>query len=101
MKYLTIILAALLLVGARPLPASPSLPPARIAVPARPAVVVLQPTPAVTIAGTVEGRTSGGSPAPLGVYIAYGATIGEATAHAEQLEAEIRMTATAQHVVAP
>lgn len=98
MKYLICLLAALLLVGARPLPASPSLPPARLAVPARPAVAVLQPTPAVTISGVVEGRTSGGSPAPIGAYVAYGATIGEAAVNAEALDQQVRMEATARAV---
>ncbi len=99
MKHLIIILAALLLVSARPLPTPPALPPARMLVAPRSAVVAPQ-QPIVTISGDVFGTTSGGS-APIGAYTAYGTTRAEALQHAEQLEQQIRQTATAQHVRAP
>jgi hypothetical protein len=55
---------------------------------------VLQPTPAVTISGTVNGFTSGGSPAPIGIYTAYGATLQEALSNAQALEQDVRARAT-------
>jgi len=99
MKWLLPVLAALLLTAARPLTA-PALPPAVVHVAPRAAIVHPQPpsaTPGVTISGDVYGMTSGGS-APIGAYTAYGDTLAEATQHAQQLEAQIRMTATEQHV---
>jgi len=99
MKYLLIIIAAVLLSSAAPSPSA--LPRAVVHVPPRAAVVVPRqpaPTPAVTIAGTVDGFTSGGSPAPIGAYTAYGATLAEATINAQALEADVRARATAQAV---
>jgi hypothetical protein len=89
-----LILAALLLSSAAPLPTPPALPPARIVVRRPSSVVVLQPTPAVTISGVVNGFTSGGSPAPIGVYTAYGATLQEALSNAQALEQDVRARAT-------
>lgn len=85
-KLILIVLAAILLSSGAPME-PPALPPATIH---------LVPRAAVVISGVVEGHTSGGSPAPIGEYTAYGASPAEAAANAEQLEAQIRMTATAQ-----
>ncbi len=98
MKYPILILAALFLSAARPIATPPALPPATIHVASRSSVVVLQPTPAVTISSTVNGFTSGGSPAPIGVYTAYGATLEEAATNAQTLDAYVRARATAQAV---
>ena len=71
-KLILILLAALLLSSGAP--ASMTLPPATIRLAPRAAVVVPrqpEPTPAVTISGRVDGFTSGGSPAPIGIYTAY------------------------------
>lgn len=105
MKFIICLLSALLLSAARPL-APHALPPAIVhAAPRSPIVVPRQPAPtpaAVIINGQVHGHTSYGSPAPLGLYAARGATIGEATINAEILEAQVAAEYAAQHVaVAP
>jgi hypothetical protein len=99
MKLIPIALLALLLVSTAPLPDSrPALPPATLRIVHRAAARQPQPTPAVTISGEVTGQHRLGYAVPLGVYTAYGATLGEATQHAEQLEQQIRAQATAQAV---
>lgn len=77
MKYLLILLAALLLSSAAPLPERPS---------------------QVTISAVVYGEYPGGIIGPLGEYTAVGASLGDATANAQILEQQIRTTATAQAV---
>jgi hypothetical protein len=80
MKYLLILLAALLLSSTAPLPV---------------AAVQEQPSQ-VTISATVYGSYPSGVTGPIGEYTAVGASLGEATANAQQLEQQIRTTATAQ-----
>lgn len=82
MKYLLILLAALLLSSATPAPA--------VAVQERPSQV--------TISAVVYGTYPGGLIGPIGEYTAEGESLGEATANAQMLEQQIRMTATAQAV---
>jgi hypothetical protein len=80
-KIVLILLAAALLGGSAPAPV-------------RPLAQRAQRT--YQIHGTVNGFTSGGSPAPIGAFTAYGATLSEAMVNAQQLEAQVRATATAQ-----
>lgn len=100
MKFVFLALAAFTLVSAAPLPApAPALPPATIRITHYALRITQQPTPpAFTITGTVEGQHRGGYSVPLGVYTAYGSTLAEANQHAEQLEQQIRVQATAQAV---
>lgn len=83
MKHLTrialILLAALLLSSAAPMPPA-----------ARPSQV--------TISAVVYGEYPSGIIGPIGEYTAVGASLGEATTNAQQLEQQIRTTATAQAV---
>jgi hypothetical protein len=94
MKYLILILAALTLISARPLPTPPVLPVARIVLAPRAQPPVA--TPGVVISGDVIGRTPGGQSAPIGSYVAYGATRAEALQNAEALEQQVRAEATAR-----
>jgi hypothetical protein len=80
MKYLLILLAALLLSSATPVPAA--------AVQERPSQV--------TISAVVYGTYPSGVTGPIGEYTAVGASLGEATTNAQALEQQIRTTATAQ-----
>jgi hypothetical protein len=77
-KLMLIMLTAALLGGATPLPA-PQLAQG-----------------AYQIHGTVEGQHRLGYTVPLGEYTATGATLAEALANAQQRDAQIRATATAQ-----
>lgn len=77
MKYLLILLVAILIGGSAPAPA---------------------PRGQYEIHGTVYGVVSSGSSAPIGEFIATGATVEEAAQHARELEAGIRLQATAQAV---
>lgn len=90
MKYIMILLAALLLVSAAPEPMP------------RPAQTVLHISPAAQTSYSIHGVVSGthrlGYSVPLGEYTAYGATLAEATINASALEAGIRAQATAQAV---
>jgi hypothetical protein len=96
MKYLVIILTALLLSSAAPLPTA--LPPATIRTQPRSSIVVPQRPSQVEISAVVYGSYPGGLTGPIGEYTAVGASLGEATGNAQQLEADIRAQATAQAV---
>jgi hypothetical protein len=77
-KLVLIMLTALLLGGATPLPTPQAV------------------QGSYEIHGTVEGRHRLGIIVPLGEYTARGATLAEAEANAREREAQIRATATAQ-----
>ena len=94
MKFVPIVFLALLLVSAAPAPTPPALPPATLPIVHHAAAAHQpNPTPAVTIAGSVEGQHRLGYRVPLGMYTAYGATIGEATINVQALSAQIRAQA--------
>lgn len=98
MKYIVLLLAALLLTSVAPLPAAPALPPARIALQsacAR-AVVPSSSPPAFVVRGTLEGPYHSGIVGPLGIYEGYGDTLAQATINAECEADKIRVSATAQ-----
>lgn len=104
MKHIIILLiAAVLLAGSAPAPAAapaacwPGVPAVYTAgqVPCWRGVPFVLP---VEIRATVEGSYRGGLTGPIGEYTAYGASLGEATANAQQREAGIRAQATAQAV---
>lgn len=97
-----LLIVAGLLSGSAPAPA-----PAAACWPGVPAVYVAGQAPCwrgvpfvlpVEIRATVEGSYPGGLTGPIGEYTAYGASLGEATSNAQQLEAGIRAQATAQAV---
>ena len=76
-KIVLIVLAAILLGSAAPLP---------------------EPRGQYEVRGTVYGIVAGGSSAPIGEFTARGATVEEAAQNARALEEGIRATATAQAV---
>lgn len=97
MKYTILLLAALSLISAAPLPAA-ALPPARIALQsacARATVPSSSP-PAFTVRGTLMGPYRSGIVGPLGIYEGYGDTLAQATINAECEAEKIRASATAQ-----
>lgn len=103
-RIITLIIAAVLLAGSAPAPAAA---PAAACWPGVPTVYVTGQAPCwrgvpfvlpVEIRATVEGSYPSGLVGPIGEYTAYGASLGEATANAQQLELNIRAQATAQAV---
>lgn len=95
-KTALILLFALLLSSAAPAPSN--LPLAVVRLAPRSSVVVPRQPGRVEIHGMVEGAYPGGLVGPIGEYTAYGASLAEATINAQQLEQQIRTTATAQAV---